>query len=534
MSRMIRLAFVLMGAFVASCSSSESDGEADAGAGPVDDGKAPEIVGEAAVSPAVLKKGAVLVVSFEVSEGLGQDPVVTLEAETERALVLDESKSSGNRFSFSYEATGDEPQGTACPIEVSLTDPAGSKGVYLIGTVKFDFIAPTASQVTISGSPAKMGGVVMARFSVSEPLVSDPVVLLALEPQVSGLKKSPDSKELDYVYAYTATGVETEAQDGVAVAVDLTDLAGNEAKGQVLDQPVIFDFTAPALAGPAAISPAVARYGSLVAVTFETTEDLGADPIVEIAGKGMVKGASSGRVYTYTHVVEVEDGEGLLEVTASLSDRAGNAAGDIVLGQVALDFTVPVVINAAVEPAVGRVGTLVTATFESSEMLAADPVVKAGSLVFSKDESSTGTAFSYGYTLGGTEPEGVFTVTADIVDAAGNTSAGVVLGTFAADFSAPVLVNASVAPAKAKAGDVVTLALSVSEALASAPLVSVGGAGSVAFALVSQSGNVYSYGYTVNGTEAEGQYDVAVSLVDVAGNQSAALSAGSFVIDFTP
>ncbi|MBI5527157.1 MAG: hypothetical protein HY897_12550 [Deltaproteobacteria bacterium] len=186
------------------------------------DSTAPGLVSEVIVAPPVLKMAATATVSFEVSEDLSKPPVVSVNAGTDRLLSLDESASSGAKYAFSYAAAGDEPQGVESPISIVLTDESGNESGKLSGkSLKFDFLAPSvqADKVLVTGSPAKKDGVVTVKFTVSEPLASDPVVVLrddvgaAEASEASGVRpllKDPSSTGQDYVYAYTATGSEPE------------------------------------------------------------------------------------------------------------------------------------------------------------------------------------------------------------------------------------------------------------------------------------------------------------------------------------
>jgi len=194
------------------------------------DSTAPALVGDGTVTPTVLKRGAKATVSFSVSEDLATPPVVTLSAGTDR-LLTPASSLQPPAYSFTYTAVGDEPQNIERPVSIVLTDKSGNESGKLSGgSLKFDFIAPEipADKVTITGSPAKKDGVVTVKFSVSEPLVADPVVSLSLNPQPLTINLL-SSSGLDFVYTYTVAGTESEELTGVGVTVELADKAGNAA-----------------------------------------------------------------------------------------------------------------------------------------------------------------------------------------------------------------------------------------------------------------------------------------------------------------
>ncbi|MBI5528537.1 MAG: hypothetical protein HY897_19565, partial [Deltaproteobacteria bacterium] len=278
------------------------------------DSTAPAIQGEVTVAPAVLKKGAKATVTFSVSEELSKPPVVTVNAGTDRLLTLashpagrDEANGevgSPLAYVFSYAAAGDEPQNVESAISIVLTDKSGNESGKLSGkSVKFDFIKPEvpADKVFVTGSPAKKDGVVTVKFTVSEPLAAAPVVNLTHASRLTPLALDAASSGVDYVFTYTAAGTDPEDPAGLGLTVDLADEAGNAATVK-LEKTILFDFTAPSLAGEPVVQPPVAKAGSLVSVTFEASEELSGDPVVTLGTVLMSKGGASGKTYTYSHV----------------------------------------------------------------------------------------------------------------------------------------------------------------------------------------------------------------------------------------
>ncbi|MBI5524771.1 MAG: hypothetical protein HY897_00400 [Deltaproteobacteria bacterium] len=371
------------------------------------DKAAPGLKGEVTLDPPVLKKGATATLSFEVAEELLNPPEVKIRAGVDRLLVLDEKASDrALKYVYTYKAAGDEPQDTDCPLTISLTDKSGNTSSGISGkSLKFDFLPPSipADKVLVTGSPAKKDGVVTVKFSVSEPLASDPVVVLTLASGLTPLALDPSSTGLDYVYTYTSLGNESEDPAGHGILVDLNDLAGNVSTALPLEKPVVFDFTPPGFKTAPVVDPPDARAGTLVTVTLEADEDLGSEPIVKL-GAIELRGTSSGRAYAFNHIAAEADGGGDKALSISMTDKAGNPA--TIAGQtVVFDFTPPAISNPSVTPPVGREGTVVRTAFTVDAALMADPVVKAGSILFSKVGEPRGLTRRVGQVLPSAAPE---------------------------------------------------------------------------------------------------------------------------------
>jgi hypothetical protein len=360
------------------------------------------------------------------------------------------------------------------------------------------------------------------------------------------LGKDPSSSGLDYVFTYTATGDESEDLSGIGLTVDLVDAAGNSSTAFPLGS-AIFDFTPPALAGEPLVSPLVAKNGTLVSVSFEANEDLGAEPVVTLGGVAMSRGDSAGRNYSFNHIAPDTEAEGDHVLSISLSDKAGNPSGGIAGPTVRFDFTPPSISEPDVTPPRAGKDRQVTVTFTVNEPLKTNPVVKTGSVVFSKvgeprsltrrvgqvlPSPASGVEYVYSYTLNGTEDQSALTVTVDLDDEAGNASTGLVAGSFVPDFVNPSLVGTPVInKAFAKAGDEVTVTFSASEPLSTDPTVVAGG---IVFAKKAQTGNAYDFSYTLAGGETQGAAGIVIDLTDEALNSTVGLPGGSFTIDFSP
>ncbi|MFA6033660.1 MAG: hypothetical protein WC889_12240, partial [Myxococcota bacterium] len=490
--------------------------------------KPPKLVGEAVVVPAVLRLEAVTTLAFEVNKELLSPPAVKVKVGTDRFMVLDEVASSGLRYVYTYKAAGDEPQNTDCPISFELTDRFGNRsGVLAAGPLTFDFTSPSVTEYTVEGSPAKSGAVVKVRFTASKVLGADPVV--AFVGFTGGtFEKDATSENPRFVYTYTASGSEPEGAPGVEIKAEFTDVAGNTAGDLGLGK-AEFLFTAPKLVGDPVAKPVFAKAGSLVTVNFEADKELGRDPVVKLGEIAMLKGDSSGKAYQYYYQVAGTEVPGGKKVEITLEDKAGNGSGAIAGPTVDLKFNVPSIAENSVTPLHAKSGAAVTAVFTSTAALSKDPVVKAGAMVFGK-ASMDGLKYTYTYQMAGTEDVGIFDVTADVVDMAGNEAIGLAVGKVIPDFTAPALVGTPVISRRyVKSGDTVTIGFTSGKVLGPDPVVR---AGAMVFLKQTKEDNSWVYSYQVGGTEVQGATAVAISMVDEAGNESGEITAGSLVVDF--
>ena len=144
----------------------------------------PTLDGTPAIAPAVARAGVTLTVDFKVSEALAADPVVRIEG---RQLALDEAGTDRAALAYRYatEVAGNEPQGQPVPVTVDLVDVSGNSAAGLsAGNAFFDFTPPslvTASEV--SPAVAAAGAEVQVSFVLSEALGADPVVTMAAGEQ---------------------------------------------------------------------------------------------------------------------------------------------------------------------------------------------------------------------------------------------------------------------------------------------------------------------------------------------------------------
>ncbi|MBI5528750.1 MAG: hypothetical protein HY897_20665, partial [Deltaproteobacteria bacterium] len=490
------------------------------------DSSAPALVGEAAITPPILKRGATATLKFETSEALADFPVVTVKIRgQDRTLTADEKASRGREFIFKYTAVGDEPQDTDCQINIVLTDQSGNRSGNISGrNLRFDFAVPSIDKVSIEGSPAKKGAKVLVRFSVSEPLAAAPAVnlTLALDPSSTGL---------DYVYSYTATGDESEGAPGAGVTVDIRDEAGNAATG--LDAgAAVFDFSTPALKQAPVITPAVVRAGMTATVTFETNEEMkDGFPIVKVGETELAGRAVPGNSYEYGYKVSGLEADGERALRIDLSDLAGNDATNLGGGRFTVDSTPPVISGLVSEkPRYSAVPghEVATVTFDSTEDVGAGLNVTIGGTAMTCGAwRGASPSYTCTHTVGAAEGEGTKEISVQAVDAAGNT--GFESRTVEYDFTGPAL-SLSVQPngRPARLGEMVTVGVAAGEAL-SANGVQIDGGG-LELGTPSGSGTSFTWTYTVKATDS-GTFNLSATAADAVGNPSAAAATGTVTLD---
>ncbi|MFO1027679.1 MAG: Hint domain-containing protein [Acetobacteraceae bacterium] len=390
-----------------------------------------------------------------------------------------------------------------------------------------------------------------------------------------------------------------------ALAVRLSDAAGNIGTQSTSTLPVTVDVSAPtvsalSLTGASGLQNSTLNTGDTVTATVTLSEAVvvtGSPQLaLDIGGTTIQAGYASGSgsnklAFTYTVQSGQTDSNGIAIGTSALSlnsgsitDVAGNSltlSNTVVADNASykVDTTRPTISAVALTGATGALnntlnaGDVVTATVTMSEAVTVDTstgtptlgLIVGTSTVQATYASGSGSnllAFTYTILAGQTDSNGI-SIAADalslnaatITDLAGNamtTLSNAAVGdnsTYKVDTTSPTVVSEQITGANnvqnstANAGDVVTVAVSFSEAVtvASAPSLNldVGGT-TVPASYISGSGSKTLYfSYTILGgqTDADGigipaNALVAASgaLVDSAGN-AAVLSFGSVVAD---
>jgi hypothetical protein len=337
------------------------------------------------------------------------------------------------------------PGGTRCQIAIERC--VDEKG--------FDGTAP-ALKGTPTLSPARGGTstTFTLAFDVSEPLKSDPVVVVDVGNGQSGTFAIDSAKtnraKLHYEYHYTPNGTEV-AERPSPVTIRLVDVAGNPS-GDLAGGVITFDFTGPTFAGAPSVSPSLLGPGTVLTVSFQASEALAPNgaQVDLVDGTDRRPMIDSGDHSTFTYTDDGTEPDGSWDVLVTLTDTSGNASTDLRAGSVTIDNTPPSPISADVRRADGQASrddnipdanasTTMIVTFAATEPLAKSPAVRArcGSstqnLVRTGDQTS---AIVFVFEL---DPPIALTagncdVVADLTDLAGNTNQNAVVASPAFTF----------------------------------------------------------------------------------------------------
>jgi hypothetical protein len=290
----------------------------------------------------------------------------------------------------------------------------------------------------------------------------------------------------------------------------------------------------PKLVGSAVLTPdpAILRKDTSASLVFTVSKELSQNPSVTLKVGGeerlmsIVETQSSGLNYTYSYTALGDEPSGAdCAITIELTDRFGNRSGDISGGYIKFDFVSPDVSDVKVPSTPFKAGAVVTIEFNSTKVLSEDPVVTLdGTGAFAKSGTSVDMHYVYTYTVSGNEGEGEHEILADLTDSVGNKKTGISLGKITLDFTPPQIVadTFNVLPAAArKNGPPVSVRFTATKPLvvgsSTGTQVMIGGN---PMNLRSLSGSEYIYDYLVGNDDTEGAKDIAITLVDMAGNST--------------
>jgi hypothetical protein len=312
-----------------------------------------------------------------------------------------------------------------------------------------------------------LGEVFRLSFTVSEPLLEDPVVTVDIGQGSAEFVVDDDVTDRDalsYGYVYEASGAEVNGEPS-PVTIRLVDASENPS-ADLSGGVITFDFTPPSFQGAVTISAELLGPGDALAVTFQATEPLAAAvlrlvPLTVTGGDDVVL-LELDEVGPGEHVYLVQgdeaDGDYLLEGT--LTDESGNIAENLFAGRVTIDVTAPLAQAGANVRRVDLVGllgddrgdarvdlndgALLQVTFAASEPLAQDPAARltcpGGSVAGERiGDVTSPIVFVHRFRVDASLGEGACDVRADLVDFAGNESLDVVVvaGEIVVDQSTP-------------------------------------------------------------------------------------------------
>jgi len=436
---------------------------------------------------------------------------------------------------------------------VSLTDAAGNQGTVVTQTVSKDALPPSISSVstTLANGSYKAGQIIPVVVNFTEPVTITGTPQITLVTGTSSATTAVNyssgsgTSSLTFNYTvgsndissdlnYAATtslslngGTIIDAGNNIATLTLPATNSANSLGGAVN---IVIDTQVPTVASVVILSnnanSAKAKVGDIITVVLTASEPI-QTPTVTIAGQAAtVTGTSS--TYTATYTVSNSTPEGIASIAVAYNDLAGNAGTTATTttnaSSVTVDKTAPVLNTVTVSssnsnPALAKIGDVVTVTISSSEPINT-PVVTIASNPISVT-ANTSSSFTATYTVSNTTTQGG-SINITYSDVTGNIGTAVTSttnsSTITIDRTAPVLNSVIISSnnansTKAKVGDVITVALTASETIQT-PSITIAGQ----TASITGTSNTYTGTYIVANTTTEGNAAIAINYSDLSGN----------------
>jgi hypothetical protein len=510
----------------------------------------PGLDGTPTISPEIGKVGTEFTLRFEVTAPVGEDPFVRADIGGRQAPFLMDSQSDPDSLSyvFTYVADGSEATGDR-DILIDLQGPLGKKASGLAGgRMALDFSPPSLFDISLAPQVAAAGNTSTLSFTVDEPTSEPPSVSMTSveDSNLSGLvwTLSSQSGVSDFVFEFTPDG--SELAGDYEISVVATDIAGNVSPPRPAGI-LTLDFNAPVCTH--SVTHTLAAPGDSIWVTVNCDErpTPGAQVFLrqmdaldipfntpQIEGTGL----------SFHHQVETGE-DGIWEVVLTdLSDAAGNAQPEQILGTLVVDGTAPQIVpdtfclqSASATACPNDTISLLsddtlTVAFQVSEPLLVAPEVSLRDLPIPM-LSNTGLDYVYEIDVGGTGLVGTWPISISMIDLV-NHGGYETPGTASLDTQVPQIVNIQFSPAAAQLDSTVVLTLTVSESVTDPanpdgdPRINLTFDTDPGFVFVGNSGLNYNYQLVVDGTVNLPSYSLQeVALTDEAGNAQTYTSANS-------
>ncbi|MDB9939467.1 gliding motility-associated C-terminal domain-containing protein, partial [Cyclobacteriaceae bacterium] len=421
-----------------------------------------------------------------------------------------------------------------------------------------DNTAPTLSPVTIASNNstttlAKETEVITITFTSSEAIATPTVTIAgALASSVNNISSATSWTATLTVAAGTTEGI-------AAIIIDFADLAGNNGTSVITTtdaSSVRVDRTAPTITS---VAPSASSFVNVADVGYTLSEAIASGKVTYTRTLGSADSGSPHR--QNLSGAELNIGARSLAALASAptlvdgavytidfdaTDAAGNAATQKSVAAVTFDTTLPTlspvtIVSNNSTTSLARVGDVITLAITSSEDIIAPTVTIAG---VTATVTGSNKIWSATYTVDASTTEGTAAISIAFADLAGNNGTTVIATTNGSsvrvDTSAPTLNPVTIASnnadnTEAKAGDVITITFTSSEAIAT-PTVKI--AGTAATVTNVSAATSWTATLTVGAGTTEGTAAIDIAFADLAGTTGTTVTAttdGSNVnIDRTP
>ncbi len=408
-------------------------------------------------------------------------------------------------------------------ITATVTDPAGNIiSDTSAGELTIDITAPVApgvtSQITANATPTIEG---TATIGAGE----------TLSVEVDGVVYTAGDGNLidngDGTWALTIPAANSLLENTYQVIATVTDAAGNSATDPGVND-LLVDFTAPAAPG------VTSQTTNNTTPTITGTATVALDEILTVEVNGVVYTAGDGNLSdngdgTWTLFIPTPLTEGLYDVTATVTDAAGNISTDPSSGELLIDTTAPTTPTTAplttsnTSPMISGTanagpGETLTVTVDGVTYTAGD-----GNLVDNGDGTWT-------LSIPTSLPEGTYDVVATVTDAAGNVSTDTNAGELVIDTTTPVIPTVT-----AQTSGTATPTVSGTATLAPGETLTVEVNGVV---YTVGDGNLIDNGdgtwnLSIPTPLSDNTYSVTVNVIDAAGNSTTDITSAELVIDTT-
>ncbi|MFA5034995.1 MAG: FlgD immunoglobulin-like domain containing protein [Candidatus Margulisiibacteriota bacterium] len=290
---------------------------------------------------------------------------------------------------------------------ISATDSLDSPAVYQTLPFSVDYTNPEPTAFSVSPSYAKIGSEVLINLQFAEELAEAPIVQVILSDGTVKLTTLKTTSGANYQYQYNVIGDDKEGP--AVVSIQAIDEAGNRIAKSLS---FIVDKTNPSVS-EINISPdpvSLTSIGGPLSVKFRVSEPLQTTKVYVSQPGGPILLAITGGDWTAAGgLCEAKydpyaGADGTAAISIEVTDLAGNQA--IFNRNVVIDTTKPIFsqINSVVSGGkYAKAGTTVAITFDSSEQLPFNPMVRVNDndcAYYSGQAVSAGYEYEYRYNVG--------------------------------------------------------------------------------------------------------------------------------------
>ena len=300
-------------------------------------------------------------------------------------------------------------------VKVKAKDAAGNVSQHCdIQNIIYDIERPQLSFIEVTPSLSTIGPVSIG-FTVSEPLISDPVVDIngnlavreSMENQISGIR---------YYYIYEVTSADQE--DAATISIKVDDIAGNLTTYSS-DKFLTIDFSSPD-------APSIAELPNYTNISTYTISGE-AEPSTQINiynNSILVATINCEKDGTFGVTLSLNIGKNEIKITAE--DSAGNMSELSSTQTIFYDIETPKISEVSVNPSLSSLG-FVLIEFLASEKLSGDPLVKVNDSVADKiigiqNAGAASWSYQYACTIDLNDQQGAAVISIEVMDLAGNKS----------------------------------------------------------------------------------------------------------------